>query len=216
MARHHPSSIIHHPSSIIPRRSVGACCVLPYFESLPDGDYAFQVRSVDTTFGRHCLSEAGRHAALLLERAPFSVGRWTPHHTRRVAVITDSYVLHHTPHAQLVIDALRAQHLDVAVFDGVEIEPTEASFMAAARWLLSSDADMVVSVGGGSTIDTAKAAILYAHRPPPTGDFRFYVNAPIGEGRPIPFFSQTDVEGRPTRSVLPLPPHIAIPTTAGA
>jgi hydroxyacid-oxoacid transhydrogenase len=52
-------------------------------------------------------------------------------------------------------------------------------------------------VGGGSTMDTAKVANLYTTHP---ADFMAYINAPIGEGRPVPG---------------PLKPLIAIPTTAG-
>ena len=80
----------------------------------------------------------------------------------------------------------------------MRVEPTDESFLdaiAAASYAAMFDA--FVAVGGGSTIDTAKAANLYGCYP---ADLLEYVNAPVGKGRPIP--------GQ-------LKPLIAIPTTAG-
>jgi alcohol dehydrogenase class IV len=77
------------------------------------------------------------------------------------------------------------------------VEPTDVSFRAAADFARQGRFDGYVSVGGGSVIDTCKAALLYATYP---ADLRAYVNAPVGEARPVPG---------------PLPPHIACPTTCG-
>jgi alcohol dehydrogenase class IV len=87
--------------------------------------------------------------------------------------------------------------IDVAVYQDVHVEPTDASFLAAARFAEEGRFDGYVSLGGGSVIDTCKAAMLYATHP---ADFLTYVNKPVGEGAPVPG---------------PLPPHVACPTTSG-
>ena len=79
----------------------------------------------------------------------------------------------------------------------LRIEPDERSFLAAARFVWEGRFDGFVSLGGGSVMDTCKAALLYATYP---ADFLTYVNRPVGLGQPVPG---------------PLPPHIACPTTCG-
>src|SRR6185295_4604472 len=101
------------------------------------------------------------------------------------------------PTGAVVQQALENAKLSFAVFDGVEIEPTDTSFLAAAKFASEGSFDSFVAVGGGSTIDTAKAANLYATYP---ADFLDYVNPSIGKQRQVPG---------------PLKPLIAIPTTAG-
>ncbi len=83
------------------------------------------------------------------------------------------------------------------VYPNVKVEPTDRSFQDAIRTANQVEPDAFVAVGGGSTIDTAKAANLYSTYP---ADFLHYVNPPIGKGVPVPG---------------PLKPLFAIPTTAG-
>ncbi|UCC54153.1 MAG: iron-containing alcohol dehydrogenase [Anaerolineaceae bacterium] len=114
----------------------------------------------------------------------------------RVLVVTDPNLSDSEP-VKISCDALRAEGMDVVLFDKVRIEPTDHSFKEAIDFAVDGDFDGYVAVGGGSTMDTAKAANLYATYP---ADFLDYVNAPIGKGVPVPGA---------------LKPLIAIPTTAG-
>jgi hydroxyacid-oxoacid transhydrogenase len=97
----------------------------------------------------------------------------------------------------VALQALRAEGLDAVVFDQVRIEPSDLSFKAAIRFATEGKFDGYLAIGGGSTMDTCKAANLYATYP---ADFLDYVNQPIGKGIPVPG---------------PLKPMIAVPTTAG-
>lgn len=115
---------------------------------------------------------------------------------KRVMVVTDPNLAHGETVA-VTLEALRAEGIDAVLYDRSRVEPTEASFQDAIRFATDGNFDGYVAVGGGSSMDTAKAANLYATYPT---DFLAYVNPPIGEGRPVP--------GK-------LQPLIAIPTTAG-
>jgi hydroxyacid-oxoacid transhydrogenase len=115
---------------------------------------------------------------------------------KRVMVVTDPNLARLEPVA-VTLESLRAVGIDAVLFDQVRVEPTDVSFKEAIRFATEGQFDGYVAVGGGSSMDTAKAANLYSTYP---ADFLTYVNPPIGEGRPVP--------GK-------LKPLIAIPTTAG-
>src|SRR6266545_461035 len=92
---------------------------------------------------------------------------------------------------------LEEQGVKADVYDGTEIEPTDRSMEDAAEYARSKEFDALIAVGGGSVIDTCKAANLLACYPAPILD---YINKPVGKGAPVPG---------------PLKPLIAVPTTAG-
>lgn len=115
---------------------------------------------------------------------------------QRVLVVTDPRLAQLPPVAH-VRESLRAAGVAHELFDQVRVEPTDSSLQAAIEAARQTRFDVLVAVGGGSVIDTAKAINLYVSHP---ADFLTYVNAPLGAGRPIPG---------------PLRPLIAIPTTAG-
>lgn len=137
------------------------------------------------SFGEGALAEIGPRMAAQLGGAG-----------GRIALITDTRMRHHQGF-EAVASSLVAAGMDVVVFDQVSVEPTDASFNAAADVAREANPDAFVSFGGGSVIDTAKIANLLSTHP---GTLLDYVNAPIGAATPVPG---------------PLKPHIAAPTTSG-
>ena len=114
-----------------------------------------------------------------------------------VMVVTDPIVAK-LPPVRTVIDSLERNGVAYALYDRVRVEPSDESFLDAIAFGRERPFDAFVAVGGGSTIDTAKAVNLYTTYPP--ADFLDYVNPPIGKGLPVPG---------------PLKTLMAIPTTAG-
>jgi alcohol dehydrogenase class IV len=157
------------------------CCHAD-FALVEGSDRGFTVGMPTFTFGAGVLAEAGENARDL--------------GLRRVGLFTDAR-LAHGEHVAKVKASLAAAGVDVAVYDQVRIEPDDVSFQEAARFAADGRFDGYVSVGGGSVMDTCKAANLYAAHP---AEFMAYVNPPIGEGRRVPGAVK---------------PHIACPTTSG-
>ena len=153
-----------------------------YFQPTPGGDTAFTVDPPKIKFGVGALTEIGADARAL--------------GLKRVALFCDPRVAKLAP-LETARKALAGAGVDVAVYDAIEVEPTDRSFLAAAAFATDGKVDGFVSLGGGSTIDTTKAANLYSTYP---ADLLAYVNAPVGAAKPIPG---------------PLRPHIACPTTFG-
>jgi hydroxyacid-oxoacid transhydrogenase len=155
------------------------CC---HYALTPGNESAFAVDPSSIAFGPGVLGEAGEHLKA--------------QSCKRVALFTDATLLGLEPVA-VAMRSVRAAGIDVAVYSDVHVEPTDASFRKAAEFAKAGKFDGYLSVGGGSVIDTCKAALLYATYP---AELRTYVNAPVGDGKPVPG---------------PLPPHVACPTTCG-
>lgn len=154
-----------------------------YFTPCEHGADSFTIALPKLTFGRDSLHEAGARAAA--------------RGMQRVALFTDP-ILKNGPYVATVKQSLRAAGLDCAVFSEIRIEADDASVERGAKFLAEGSFDGMVSVGGGSVLDTAKAAMVYALYP--TENFLDYFAAPLGQGKAIPG---------------PLLPHLACPTTSG-
>ncbi len=145
-------------------------------------DYAFEMATSAVRFGFGVTREVGAELA---------------DQGKQYALVFTDANLRSLPPVATVLESLEEHKIRFSIFDRVRVEPTDESFREAVSAAQADNFDCFVAVGGGSTIDTAKAANLYSCYP---ADFLDYVNPPIGKGKPVPG---------------PLKTLIAIPTTAG-
>ncbi len=109
----------------------------------------------------------------------------------RVLLVTDPH-LEEAGHPQRAVAALQDADLPVAVFDGVEENPTDRHVAAGARAARAHRADLLVAVGGGSTMDVAKGVNFLVTNGGRMADYQGF--------------------GKATKPMLP---SIGVPTTAG-
>jgi alcohol dehydrogenase len=96
-----------------------------------------------------------------------------------------------------VVDLLMQQGIESVVYDQILPNPIKQHVMEGAALAKENDCDFVVGLGGGSSIDAAKAIAIMARNP---GDYWDYINGGSGKGQPI------------EQGALPI---VAITTTAG-
>ncbi|SEA20217.1 alcohol dehydrogenase [Haloplanus vescus] len=91
-----------------------------------------------------------------------------------------------------LLDAIEESGRTYTVYDGVQPDPTDVIVHDAAAAYDEAGADLVLGVGGGSSIDTAKAASILA----------------TNDGHILDFEGSGNVPNDP-------PPSVFVPTTAG-
>ncbi|KDQ64499.1 hypothetical protein JAAARDRAFT_28128 [Jaapia argillacea MUCL 33604] len=147
-------------------------------------EYAFEVAASNLRFGDGVTAEVGMDLKNMK--------------ATKVGVFTDPNVAKLPPMKMAIASLENQTDLPYEVYDRVVAEPTEASWRDAIAWAREHDFSHFLAVGGGSVIDTAKAANLFTVYK--DSDLMDFINAPIGKGLPI------------TQTLRPL---IAVPTTAG-
>ena len=95
-----------------------------------------------------------------------------------------------------VVELLQENNTESVVYDKILPNPIKSHVMEAASVCREQKCDFIVGLGGGSSIDSAKAIAVMACN---DGDYWDYIPAGSGKGRPV------------TKAL----PVIAIPTTAG-
>lgn len=96
-----------------------------------------------------------------------------------------------------LIKLLKQQNVESVVYDKILPNPIKEHVMEGAAIAKENDCDFVIGLGGGSSIDAAKAIAIMAVNP---GDYWDYIATGSGKGQPI------------KNGALPI---IAITTTAG-
>lgn len=128
-------------------------------------------------FGCHASSQAGPEAKRM--------------GVRKALVVTDSALLR-AGMVKPVLDSLEGAGIQAIVYEGVVTEPTLHNVDEGLDLVRRNGCDLMVGVGGGSCIDTAKAVSIMSANPGSFGDYRGFDKFP-SPGLPV----------------------MAVPTTAG-
>src|SRR5262249_20801587 len=110
---------------------------------------------------------------------------------KRVLLVTDPG-LEAAGHPQRALDALRQGKLETSVFDGVEENPTTQHVQQGLELARAEKIDLLVAVGGGSSMDCAKGINFLYTNGGQMADYK-------GHGK----------------ATKPMLPSIAVPSTAG-
>jgi alcohol dehydrogenase class IV len=131
-------------------------------------------------FGRGKLAEVGQAVAA---------------YGKRCLIVTVKGDKTFTPLFERVKQYLKAAGVEYTHFEGVIPNPTTDTVSAGAQVAKAFGADVVLGVGGGSSMDTAKAIAVEATHPGTAWDYLFFKTPPTAKTLPIIAVSTTSGTG---------------------
>ncbi len=137
----------------------------------------------EVLFGAGRIKEAGQVAARYGKRCLLVTGPRSP---RREEL------------DRRVMESMKAAGVSVIQFDGVRPNPTTAQVSAGSRLARAEGADLVFGLGGGSSMDAAKAIAVEASHEGTCWDYLFYKKAPSARTLPIVCVTTTSGTGSQT------------------
>ena len=98
-------------------------------------------------------------------------------------LITDSY-LEQSGLVARIRSQLEKEGIVTSTYSGVQPDPTDKNVLAAFRQFQESKAEVIVGIGGGSSMDVAKVVSVLANNPLPMNQYEGYGNIP-NPGAPL-------------------------------
>ena len=123
------------------------------------------------------------------------VGAAVARYGNRCLVVTVPNSDYMTPLIERIRASLAAAGVEMAHFDGVVPNPTTDCVTAGADMAKAFGADVVLGVGGGSSMDTAKAIAVEATHPGTCWDYLFFKTPPTTATLPVIAVSTTSGTG---------------------
>ncbi len=138
-------------------------------------------QTTEIRFGKGRISEAGQVTAR--------------YGTKALLVTTPAGSLELKNQYDKVIRILEAAGISVMHFDGVVPNPTIGSITAGAAMARSFGAEVIVGLGGGSSMDSAKAISVEATHAGTSWDYLFYKSPQPDPGKLLPVIAVSTTSG---------------------
>lgn len=117
------------------------------------------------------------------------------HQYNKPLLVTDP-IVEQLPFFQKIISHLKAENIHAVTFSDIHKNPVKSDVMAGRGAYVSADRNIIIGVGGGASMDVARAIALSINH---TEDLFYY----------------DDLEGGSIYVTNPVPPLVTVPTTSG-